>query len=263
MSDILISLDNINYSAVNESSLLFRGESSEILKDISFNIIEGEVTGICGESGGGKTTLAKIIAGIFKPVSGKIRYNFSLRENGISKIQILFQNNSDLLNPYRKVKDVLSEALKLNDVKTEELNKKKDELLRTISLKNEIEERRGYELSGGERQRVALARLLAVNPKVLILDEPFSAQDINSQLNLLKLLNKINREFNITMICISHDLKILRRLADRIIVIENGRIVEQQDTNELFQNPQHSYTKFLLRAENYSLTGEEIHSFKS
>jgi len=101
--------------------------------------------------------------------------------------------------------------------------------------------------------------LLAVNPKVLILDEPFSAQDVTSQLNLVKVLKRLNEEFGVTMICISHDLKILRKFTHRVIVLQNGRIVEIEDTSKIFTSPEHPYTKFLLRAEEFSLTEEEIH----
>ena len=120
--------------------------------------------------------------------------------------------------------------------------------------------RKGYELSGGEQQRAALARLLAVNPKLLILDEPFSAQDIESQLNLVNLFKKINKEFNITILCISHDLNILRKLVNRVLIIKEGEIVESGKTEEILKNPSHSYTKFLLRAESYELKYDEIHN---
>ncbi len=263
MSKELIKVEHLFFSAQSDESLTKAGETVEILKDVSFVVYEGEVIGICGESGGGKSTLAKLLAGVIQPTSGKIVFNGEMKQNGISKIQILFQNNSDLLNPYRKVKDVLAEAIKLSGKSAEEAEQSKKEIYQTVGLNEELEERRGYELSGGERQRVALARLLAVEPKVLILDEPFSAQDVTSQLNLLNLFKKINKEYGITLICITHDLKILRKFADRILVIENGKIVESGKTEDVFNNPKHPYTKFLLEAEDYSLTSEEIHSFKA
>ena len=114
------------------------------------------------------------------------------------------------------------------------------------------------ELSGGEQQRAALARLLAIKPVLLILDEPFSAQDVESQSNLVKLFKQLNKEFNLTMICISHDLRILRNLANRVIILKDGEIVESGITKEVFDNPQKDYTKFLLSAESLELTYEEI-----
>ncbi len=115
-----------------------------------------------------------------------------------------------------------------------------------------------WNLSGGEQQRAALARLLAVKPVLLILDEPFSAQDVESQLNLVKLFKQLNKEFNLTMICISHDLRIFRNLAIRVIILKDGEIVESGITIEVFNNPQKDYTKFLLSAESLELTYEEI-----
>ena len=120
--------------------------------------------------------------------------------------------------------------------------------------------RRGLGLSGGERQRIALARLLAVKPKVLILDEPFSAQDITSQINFVMLLKKINEEMGITIICISHDLKILRNLAHKIIILKEGKVVETGSTEDVFNNPQNSYTRFLLSAESLKLNYDELHN---
>ncbi|GBD87808.1 oligopeptide transport ATP-binding protein OppF [bacterium BMS3Abin03] len=262
MNRELIKVERLSFTAKSDESLIKKGKDVEILKDISFAVNKGEVIGICGESGGGKSTLAKLIAGVLQPTSGKIVFNGERKQNGISKIQILFQNSSDLLNPYRKVGDIITEALKLSGKSANDLGQSKKEIFQTVGLNFDLESRRGYELSGGERQRVALARLLAVNPVVLILDEPFSAQDVTSQLNLLNLLKKINKEYGITLICITHDLKILRKFADRILVIENGKIAETGTTEDVFNNPKHPYTKFLLEAEEYSLTSEEIHSFK-
>ena len=262
MTNELIKIEHLFYTTHSNESLIKEGNEVEILKDVSFSVTEGEVIGICGESGGGKSTLAKLISGVLEPTSGEIVFNGKTEQNGISKIQILFQNSSDLLNPYRKTEDILTEALKLSGKTDDELDESKKKIFQTVGLNLELANRRGYALSGGERQRVALARLLAVNPDVLILDEPFSAQDVTSQLNLLNLLKQINIEYGITLICIAHDLKILRKLANRILVIENGKIVESGMVENVLSNPKHPYTKFLLDAEDYSLTDEEIHSFK-
>jgi ABC-type oligopeptide transport system ATPase subunit len=131
-------------------------------------------------------------------------------------------------------------------------------VLDSVGFPKELYQRRGFQLSGGEQQRAALARLLAVKPDLLILDEPFSAQDVESQLNLVKLFKQLNKEFKLTMICISHDLRILRNLANRVIILKDGEIVESGITNEVFDNPQKDYTKFLLSAESLELTYEEI-----
>lgn len=262
MKEKMIQLKNISYSVEDEQLSLGKGMTTDILFDISFSVCEEEVLGICGESGGGKSTLAKLIAGIIKPTNGELILNdkLSANKNNPKAIQILFQNNSNLINPYRKVGDVIHEAIKLSGTNNTNVADKKAKLFETLNINRELTERRGYELSGGERQRVALARLLAVKPKVLILDEPFSAQDVTSQLNFVEVLKRLNEEFGVTIVCISHDLKILRKFTHRVIVLQNGRIVEIADTSKIFTSPGHHYTKFLLSAEAFSLTEEEIHS---
>jgi ABC-type dipeptide/oligopeptide/nickel transport system ATPase subunit len=245
----LLKLENISYSVMNKS----------ILKDITFELSKGGILGISGESGSGKTTLAKVIAGFIKPISGKLEWDNTKSNSGAS-VQLLFQNNGEILNPYRKIDSVIKEALLIHNTPKNEIEKKVEKLFNETGVKPELFSRRGYELSGGEQQRAALARLLAANPELLILDEPFSAQDLISQSNLVTLINKINSERNITIICISHDLKILRKIVDKIIILHNGGIVECNTTKELFSNPQHPYTKFLLSSENLDLSYEQIRS---
>jgi peptide/nickel transport system ATP-binding protein len=265
MKKVIIYLKNVSYSASKDDLTFGTNESTDILFDISLKIYKKEILGICGESGGGKTTLIKLLAGILKPVNGEIKvdHNIAAINNCPSKIQILFQNNADLLNPYRKIKSVITEAIRLSKTKKDYVDKEKEKLFHMLGIQSELENRRGNELSGGERQKIALARLLAVKPRVLILDEPFSAQDVISQLNFLKVLKRINNELKLTIICISHDLNMLKKLAHRVIVLQNGRIVESADTSKVFNSPDHPYTKFLLRAEDFSLTEDEIHSFDS
>jgi ABC-type glutathione transport system ATPase component len=265
MKKVLIQLNSVSYSTGKETLSFGANESANILFDISLKIFKKEILGICGESGGGKTTLIKLLAGLIKPVSGEIKvdHNLTATDKHPSRVQILFQNNADLLNPYRKVKTVVTEAIKLSKTKKGNVDKEKEKLFHMLGIQSDLENRRGNELSGGERQKVALARLLAVKPRVLILDEPFSAQDVISQLNFLKVLKRINEELELTIICISHDLNLLKKLAHRVMVLQNGRIVESADTSKIFNSPDHPYTKFLLRAEDYSLTEEEIHSFNS
>jgi len=265
MKEELIQLKDVSYSVKNDQLTFGKTDTAEILFDINFSVYKGEVLGICGESGGGKSTLAKLIAVIIKPTNGELILNkkLSANKNNPRTIQILFQNSSNLINPYRKVSTIIDEAIKLSGTDKEKITEKKTELFETLCINQTLFKRRGMELSGGERQRVALARLLALKPKVLILDEPFSAQDITSQLNFVKVLKRINKDFDVTMICISHDLKILKNFADRVIVMRNGRIVEMADTIKLFSSPEYPYTKFLLRAEEFSLTKEEIHAHRN
>jgi ABC-type dipeptide/oligopeptide/nickel transport system ATPase subunit len=253
----LLKVENISYSVVVKEE---EKKQFDILKNVSFDVEPGEILGICGESGGGKSTLAKVIAGIIKPDSGKIILNsdYATSKRKSSPIQILFQNHGEVLNPFRKVKNIIDEALTINGVEESNIEKERETVLASVGFPKELYGRRGFELSGGEQQRAALARLLAVKPALLILDEPFSAQDVESQLNLVKLFGKLNEVFNLTMICISHDLRILRNLTNRVIIIKDGEIIESGVTSEVFNNPKKEYTKFLLSAEALDLTYQEL-----
>jgi ABC-type dipeptide/oligopeptide/nickel transport system ATPase subunit len=251
----LLKVENISYSVeVKEVTK----KQFDILKNVSFGVEAGEIIGICGESGGGKSTLAKVIAGLIKPNSGKITLDSNSRRKKSSPIQILFQNHGETLNPFRKIQPIIDEALIINGVDKNNLENERVSVLTSVGFPKELYQRRGMELSGGEQQRAALARLLATKPVLLILDEPFSAQDVESQLNLVKLFKKLNKDFNLTMICISHDLNILRNLADRVIILKDGEIVESGKTSEVFSNPKMNYTKFLLSAEALDLTYNEL-----
>ena len=256
----ILKLENICYAVPSSGKGFTKKSMVNILDSINLNINYGEVLGISGESGGGKTTLAKVIAGVIKPSQGKLVWDDDVLSgySDSSPVQISFQNHGEILNPYRKIEDIINEALKIQKYDTELIKRKKGEILNSLNISADITKKRGYELSGGEQQRAALARLLSANPKLLILDEPFSAQDVESQLNLLKLFQKINRELKLTMLCVSHDLNILRKLADRIVIIQKGKVVEEGNTEEVFNNPAHNHTKYLLKAKNLSLTLSDL-----
>jgi ABC-type dipeptide/oligopeptide/nickel transport system ATPase subunit len=253
MKEILI-IENLNYSVFVNKNL------KHILSGINLNLTRNDILGISGESGSGKTTLAKIIAGIITPSSGKVFYpdiEGSNKSKRVSPVQILFQNNGEILNPLREINDVVEEAVKIAGKENDSKNKM-EEIFGVINFSRHLWNRKGYELSGGEQQRAALARILAVNPELIILDEPFSSQDPESQLNLLNLFLSLNKKFNITIICISHNLKILGKLCNKLVILYNGKIVEQGEALEIINAPKHSYTKFLLKAENYDLSYEEL-----
>ncbi len=256
----LLTAEHIYYSVQPGSFFSKQIESIEILKDISFELLQGKALGIAGESGSGKTTLAKIITGILKPTAGKVIFNKSKEWINIrtSPVQILFQNNGEILNPLRTVNSIVEETIKIRNRNRINFEPLKKEIFNSLNFPEDLWMRKGYELSGGEQQRAALARILAAKPELLILDEPFSAQDIESQLNLLNLFKLIMKDYSLTMIAISHDLKILRKLCDEILIMYNGEIVEQGKAQTIFTNPEHPYTRFLLKAENYSLRYDDL-----
>ncbi len=254
----LLRLENISYS-VPENSARDKYHKKIILSQVNFGLEKGKILGIAGESGSGKTTLAKIIAGIILPTEGRILSNFSDEWQKLRPhpVQILFQNNGEILNPLRKVEKIIDETLRIR-YKNNDMYNEKEKIFNSLNISDSIRNRKGFELSGGEQQRIALARILASSPELLILDEPFSAQDPISQLNLLKIFKKINLEFKITIICIAHNLTILNKLCDEMIILYNGEIVEKDSAKNIFESPAHPYTKFLLKASNYDLSNEEI-----
>lgn len=253
----IIEVNNLCYSVPIGNSFSSSTEI-KILDDITFTIEREKIIGIAGESGSGKTTLAKILAGVLLPTSGELVKNFSddWKNKRTQPVQILFQNTGEILNPLRKIDDVIDEAIRIRFGSGG--NELKQKILEAVNLQENLNKRKGFELSGGEQQRAALARILSVQPEVLILDEPFSAQDPPSQLNMLTLFKSINHEYKITLICISHNLKALRTLCDDVIVMYKGKIVETGETKSILENPEHPYTKFLLKAEDYSLKYDEI-----
>jgi len=220
----LVEVKNISYS-VGSNLLSGKKNAKKILKNISFAVERGEIVGIAGQSGSGKTTLAKILAGVIEPTSGVITKNLSKRVQLANGIQLLFQNSEEIVNPFRKVKDLLLEALQQKNGKSIANEERLFTLLAEVNIREELLAKYCFQLSGGERQRAALARLLAVQPDLLILDEPFSAQDVESQLNLLELFKKLHSERAITIICISHQENVLQRLTQKIFYMNNGELI--------------------------------------
>lgn len=259
MNKIILKCENVSYEAIDEN--IFSNQKKVILENISFEIYENEIHSIAGESGSGKTTLGKILSGILKPTAGEIKYFFNQNnyDKNISAVQFLFQNNGELINPFRSVESVLSEAIQKAGKNA--FVKSVGELLRMFSLPESIKTQKGYTLSGGQQQRVALARILAVNPQLIILDEPFSAQDKESVDNLVSIIKNISNNSGKTIICISHDIKVLKNISDRLLIMKDGKIVEIGDAQKIFSNPQNEFTKFLIKASELELTAEEVETF--
>ncbi|MFO7527176.1 MAG: ATP-binding cassette domain-containing protein [Ignavibacteriaceae bacterium] len=231
-------------------SVFSKNDAVSILKNISFELYENEIVGITGESGSGKTTLAKLLTGVIPPTTGKLEFNFKNDWSGrrTKPVQILFQNSGEILNPVRKVGEMIEEALKIKFNYPEKSDEFMIASLKLVGLDESFISKRAYELSGGEQQRVALARIIAVEPEILVLDEPFSAQDVESQLNFIRLIKKISAEKKITLIIVSHDLNILKSLCNRIMILSNGKIVEIGEPSKIFSKPESDFTKQLIKA---------------
>ncbi|WP_428909765.1 ABC transporter ATP-binding protein [Niallia sp. Krafla_26] len=225
--------------------------------DISFTVYEGETLSIVGESGCGKSTTGRAILRLDEPTSGSVDFDgvdlLSLNKKEMNKmrknLQIIFQDPYASINPRHTVRQILTEAMEIQHVlPKDQRDDRVIELLETVGLGAHQADRLPHEFSGGQRQRIGIARALSVNPKLIIADEAVSALDVSIQAQVLNLLKKLQREFRLTYLFISHDLGVVRHISDRIIVMYLGKIVEIADKKSLFENPQHPYTKSLLSA---------------
>jgi oligopeptide/dipeptide ABC transporter ATP-binding protein len=224
---------------------------------VSFALEKGKTLGIVGESGSGKSTLIRCILLLERPDSGKIIFDDTdLLEAGHAAVkdlrrnmQIIFQDPYSSLNPRKRVFDTLAEPLLFhNIVKKKEAAGKVMEILRTVGLDEDFLKKYPHEMSGGQRQRVAIGRALATSPKLVIADEPISSLDVSIQAQIINLFLDIRERSGISMLFVSHDLNIVRFVSDDIIVMYQGRVVEQGERDEIFFNPLHPYTQMLLNA---------------
>lgn len=224
------------------------------VNDVSLTIQQGDIFGIAGESGSGKTTMAKMILGLTKPTQGQISIDgrpiaeFSGTEEFRKKIQIVYQNPGSSLNPRRSISDQLAVPLKFTGHETTRIKSRIGELLELVDLPQSYANMYPHELSGGQKQRVAIARALSVSPKILVLDEPTSALDVLVQSTVIDLLHRLRREFDLTYVFISHDLSLMRNFCNRVAVMLRGDVVEEGPVTEIFDNPAHAYTRALLSA---------------
>ena len=226
--------------------------------DVSLKVYEGETLGIVGESGCGKSTLSRLILRLLEATRGKVIYEGQdLRElsteqmrNMRKKMQMVFQDPYASLNPRLKIRDIVAEPLvthKINKTKEEDTAVVED-LLRKTGIRPEFMYRYPHQFSGGQRQRVSIARALALKPRLIICDEPVSALDVSIQSQILNLLGDLQAEMNLTYLFISHDLSVVRYLSDRVCVMFLGKVCELGITREIYAEPLHPYTKFLLEA---------------
>ena len=253
--DKLLEIKNLTKIFDSDSIIKSKKEITALkaLDNVSFNIFEGESFGLVGESGSGKSTIAKIITNLIKPTSGEVFYeNISLNQKNNNKfrgqIQMIFQDAYSSLNPRFKVKNIIAEPIKFFqknlDKKTIENNV--NDLIDIVGMTRQSLDRYPHEFSGGQRQRISIARALATRPRLLICDEPTSALDVSIQAQILNLLKDLQEQLNLTILFISHDLPVIRQMCDRIAVLKNGNLCEIENTEILFNNPSHQYTKELI-----------------
>ncbi|MBZ9739484.1 MULTISPECIES: ATP-binding cassette domain-containing protein [unclassified Mesorhizobium] len=235
--------------------LIGRAPLAEILKGLDFDLPKGSVTGIVGESGSGKSTLGRALVRLLEPSAGEIRFEgrdiTHLPEAGLRPLrrdlQMIFQDPMSSLNPRRTIASIIAAPLKQNGL-GDNLKARVAEALQRVGLPQSFASRYRHQLSGGQRQRVGIARALALSPKFVLADEIVSGLDVSTQAQILTLLEKLAAEMGLTIAFISHDLSVIRRLCQQVIVMREGSIVEASATDALFDNPRETYTRDLLAA---------------
>lgn len=249
----LLSVENLSV-VFNQGVKKGSNQELQALKDVSFELAEGEILGVVGESGCGKSTLARAILQLQSMTSGKVKWQGQdLTETANTKkmrenIQLIFQDPLDALNPRMTVAQIIAEPL--YNLKPElskpEIQKMVVELMLAMGLQEQQKNRYPHEFSGGQCQRIGIARAMILNPKLLICDEPVSALDVSIQAQIINLLMGLKDRTGMSMIFISHDLSIVRQVCDRLLVLYKGQVVESGNASDIYDNPQHPYTQKLL-----------------
>ncbi|WP_316572455.1 dipeptide ABC transporter ATP-binding protein [Neobacillus sp. YIM B06451] len=259
MAEAILKIENIKKHFPINNPLPFKKSTQSVkaVDGVSFDVYPGETLGIVGESGCGKSTMARLINQLIRPTDGKVLFkgqdlaNLAEKDLRVSRksIQMVFQNPYASLDPRKTIRQLLAEPLEIHQVgDRKSRNERVIELLEVVGLNSYHADRYPHEFSGGQRQRINIARALALNPDVIICDEPVSALDVSVQAQVINLLKDLQEKFGLTYIFISHDLNVVRYMCDRIAVMYLGKIVEIGTYKEIYENPLHPYTKALLSA---------------
>lgn len=239
---VVLSAEEVAVTYRKPAGLFRRQEEKQAVSGLSFSVYAGEIFGIVGESGCGKSTLLKAVSGLLTGYSGSIR-----RREGNIGVQMVFQDPYTSLNPAKRVGWILEEPLRLNtELGKEERQERVREILKETELPEDVITRSVSELSGGQRQRVAIAAALISKPELVLLDEPVSALDVTVQAQILALLLRLQKEHGLTYVFVSHDMAVVRKICDRVMVMKDGRMIECGATETLFLSPKEEYTKKLL-----------------
>jgi peptide/nickel transport system ATP-binding protein len=248
-----------------------KGSTLQAVSEVSFDVMEGETLGIVGESGCGKSTTARAIIQMPRPTSGTVHYRdadmTTLDKKALrstrTDLQMIFQDPVSALNPRRSIWDIISEGVEIWGSHGDWSDARLHELIESVGIDPQYRDRKPFQFSGGQCQRISIARALALDPRVLICDEPVSALDVSVQAQILNLLDDLKTQHDLTMLFISHDLAVVRNVSDRVMVMYLGRVAEIGDADSLFDNPAHPYTQALLSAvpgsgvvDDGSLSGE-------
>lgn len=248
----LLQVSNINKTFYNRVGL-FRRKPFQVLKNITFTLEPGETLALVGETGSGKSTLAKILAGVTQPTDGEIQVNgetigYLDTAKRCKLIRMVFQDPNSSLNPRLRIGRILEAPLRLNtDLEQKERANTVIDTLRLVGLLPEHALFYPQMLSLGQKQRVALARAIILNPRIIVADEAFSMLDVSMRSQIVNLLLKLQQRFGLSYVIVANDLGLVRHISDRVIVMHQGEIVENEKTTEIFENPQHEVTKRLIQ----------------
>ena len=256
MSKSLLEINDLKkYFPITGGLLKKKIAEVKAIDGVTFNVEKGTTVALVGESGSGKTTVGKSLIGVHTPTSGHIKYDgddvTQLADSSLKdyrrKVQMVFQDPTSSLNPRRKIMDIVMDPLNVGNIGTKtERYERVLEMMDRVELPQDFVYRYPHSLSGGQKQRVGIARALVTNPELIVLDEPTASLDVSVQANIISLLKDLQQKYKLTYVFISHNLSLVRNIADTVIVMYLGRIMEEAKTSDLFKSPKHPYSEALL-----------------